>query len=82
MAKKKAAKPESKSDFLRRVLGRNPNLDFRQVNQRWAKAGYPGSISNPLYYLIRRELGIKTKWVWVREADPTPRKPALEAAPT
>jgi hypothetical protein len=79
MAKKKAAKPESKSDFLRRVLGRNPNLDYRQVNQRWAKAGHPGTISNPLYYLIRRELGIVTEWVWVREDVANPPKPV---APT
>ena len=33
MAKKKGAKPETKSDFLRKVLGRNPNLDARQVSQ-------------------------------------------------
>ena len=62
--KKKSAKPESKSDFLRRVLGRNPDLDFQQINRRWAKAGREGTISNPLYYLVRRELGIKTVWTW------------------
>jgi Plasmid pRiA4b ORF-3-like protein len=82
MAKKKASKPETKSDFLRRVLGRNPNLDYRQVNQRWAKAGHPGQISNPLYYLIRRELGIVTEWTWVRVDEPPPSKPARAAAPT
>jgi Plasmid pRiA4b ORF-3-like protein len=69
MAKKKAAKKETKSDFLRRVLSRNPNLEFRQVNQRWAKAGNVGEISNPLYYKVRHDLGIKTVWMWVQ--DPT-----------
>ncbi len=82
MAKKKASKPETKSDFLRRVLGRNPNLEYRDVNRRWAKAGHPGEISNPLYYLIRRELGIKTEWVWVREDVANPTTPAPAVAPT
>ncbi len=36
MAKKKAAKKETKSEFLRNVLGKNPDLDYRQVNRRWA----------------------------------------------
>jgi Plasmid pRiA4b ORF-3-like protein len=82
MAKKKASKPETKSDFLRRVLGRNPNLEYRQVNQRWAKAGHPGEISNPLYYLIRRELGIKTEWVWAKADDVHTAKPAKAIQPT
>ena len=82
MAKKKAAKPESKSDFLRRVLGRNPNLDFRQINQRWAKAGHPGQISNPLYYLVRRELGIRTEWTWGPRDQAPPPKSARAIAPT
>ncbi|QDV35703.1 plasmid pRiA4b ORF-3 family protein [Tautonia plasticadhaerens] len=74
MAKKKAEKPETKSDFLRRVLGRNPDLDYRQVNQRWRKAGHPGEISNPLYYLIRRELGIRTEWAWVKQPPTATRE--------
>jgi len=73
MAKKKAAKKETKSDFLRRVLGKNPDLDYDQVLRRWAKAGHDGEISNPLYYKVRAELGIKTEWVWVREPDPEPK---------
>jgi hypothetical protein len=36
MAKKKATKPETKSEFLRRVLSRNPDLDYQQVLRRWA----------------------------------------------
>jgi hypothetical protein len=71
MAKKGGAKPETKSEFLRRVLGRNPDLDYQQVNRRWAKAGYAGEISNALYYKVRGELGIKTEWAWVKEEPET-----------
>src|SRR4051812_17320713 len=70
MAKKRAAKPETKSEFLRRVLSRNPDLDYQQVLRRWAKAGHAGSISNPLYYKVRAELGIHTEWVRVKEPEP------------
>jgi hypothetical protein len=70
MAKKKPTKKETKSDFLRKVLSKNPNLDYQQVNRRWAKAGHEGEISNPLYYKVRGELGIKTEWVWVKESGP------------
>ncbi len=70
MAKKKAAKPETKSDFLRRVLSRNPDLDYGQVNRRWAKSGHVGEISNALYYQVRAKLGIKTVWQWVRVSEP------------
>ncbi len=48
MAKKKGERKETKSEFLRKVLTRNPNLDHRQVNLRWAKAGHAGEISSPL----------------------------------
>lgn len=75
MAKKKnSAKPETKSDFLRKVLERNPDLDYQQVNRRWAKAGHAGEISNALYYKVRGELGIKTEWAWVKEEPETRRR--------
>ena len=79
MAKEKAAKPETKSDFLRRVtksdflrrvLSRSPDLNYQRINRRWAKAGHAGHISNPLYYKVRGELGIETEWVWVKESGP------------
>ena len=70
MAKKKGAKPETKSEFLRKVLGKNPDLDYQQVNRRWAKAGHAGEISNALYYQVRAKLGIRTEWVWVKESEP------------
>ena len=67
MAKKEGAKPETKSEFLRKVLSKDPDLDYQKVNRRWAKAGHTGEISNALYYKVRAELGIKTEWVWVKE---------------
>jgi hypothetical protein len=70
MAKKKATKKETKSEFLRKVLSKNPNLDYQKVNRRWARTGHAGEISNPLYYKVRAELGIKTEWAWVTESGP------------
>jgi hypothetical protein len=70
MEKKKAAKKETKSEFLRKVLSKNPNLDYQQINRRWVRTGHTGGISNPLYYKVRAELGIKTEWVWVKESGP------------
>jgi hypothetical protein len=65
MAKEKSEKGPTKSDFLRKALGRNPSLEWNEINRRWAKAGHPGEISNALYYQIRRKLGIRTVWEWV-----------------
>jgi hypothetical protein len=70
MAKKKEPARETRSDFLRKALSRNPNLDFEQVNARWAKAGHDGQISNALYYQIRSKLGIHTEWAWVQTSEP------------
>jgi hypothetical protein len=74
------AKPETKSEFLRKLLGKNPDLDYQQVNRRWAKAGHAGEISNALYYKVRGELGIKTEWAWVKEEPETrgPQEPGPE----
>ena len=74
MAKKSGAKPETKSEFLRKVLGKDPDLDYQQVNRRWVKAGHAGEISNALYYKVRGELGIKTEWAWVKEGEPETRE--------
>jgi len=82
MAKKIPAKTETKSEFLRKALGRNPNLDHRQVNQKWTKAGHTGEISNALFYQVRAKLGIKTEWVWVKEGKPVaPESEPLEPKP-
>jgi hypothetical protein len=69
MAKKKTAKTETKSEFLRKALSKNPNLDHRQVNQRWTKAGHTGDIINASFYQVRAKPGIKTEWVWVKESE-------------
>ena len=70
MAKKKAAKKGTKSEFLRKALTKNANLNYDQVNRLWAKTNHVGEISNPLYYKVRGELGIKTEWIWVKEDVP------------
>ena len=70
MVKKPSAGTETKTSFLRKALSRNPNLDHRQVNRRWAKAGHTGQISNALFYQVRSKLGIKTEWVWVKKGEP------------
>ncbi len=77
MTKNKTRKRITKSDFLRKALGRNPELELDQINHRWAKAGHPGTISGPTYYLIRRELGIRSEWGWFPADEPAyPIRPA------
>jgi hypothetical protein len=73
MAKKEGAKPETKSEFLRKVLNKNPDLDYQQVSRRWAKAGHAGEISIALYCKVRAELGIRTEWARVKEREPRAR---------
>jgi hypothetical protein len=73
MAKKKAAKRETKSEFLRKVLSKDPDLEYDQVLRRWARAGHAGEISSALYYKVRAELGIKTVWMWMPAPKPVPR---------
>ncbi len=75
------SQPETKSDFLRKVLTKNPDLDYQQVVRRWAKSGHSGEISNALYYQIRAKLGIKTQWIWVKEDDTKPPKSRPSASP-
>jgi hypothetical protein len=73
MAKEKGAKKETKSDFLRKVLGKKPLLDTHQVNRLWSKAGHPGEISSALFYQVRSKMGIKVEWQWVRMPEPEAR---------
>ena len=81
MAKKKAEKRVTKSDFLRKALEGNPDLDLGQINRRWAKAGHPGEISSALYYKVRRDLGIRTEWTWVPQEAVQPAR-SKAARPT
>ena len=69
----------TKSDFLRKLLTKDPDLEHAEVNERWTRAGHPGEISSALYYQIRSKLGIKSVWGWFKDPDPTPtrgRRPA------
>ena len=70
MAKKSSGRKETKTAFLRRLLGRNPDLEHEQINQRWAKAGHDGEISNAPFYQVRAKMGIKTEWMWVKDPEP------------
>ena len=70
MAKHKGAKRETKSDFLRKVLARKPELEHHQVNHLWMKAGHAGEISSALFYQVRAKMGIKFEWRWVKESEP------------
>ena len=70
MAKQEGSKPETKSEFLRKLLRKNPNLTYKHMNRRWAATGHVGDISNALYYQVRAKLGIKTEWTWVKRPEP------------
>jgi len=79
MAKKPTAGTETKTGFLCKVLTKNPDLDYRQVNRLWTRRVHAGQISNALFYQVRSKLGIKTGWVWVKEGEPVaPESEPLE----
>src|SRR5262249_55911603 len=52
---------QGKSAFLRVLYKKNPNARFKEVNEAWKSAGNPGTISEPLTYLVRSEMGITKK---------------------
>jgi hypothetical protein len=81
MHSKKAPAKVTKSDFLRKLLTKDPDLEHAEVNRRWARAGHPGEISSALYYQIRSKLGIKSQWVWTKEPEPTPTRGRRQASP-
>ncbi len=68
MAKKKGARRETRTEFLRRVLGKSPDLDHQRMNHLWTKAGRSGEISGALYDEVRAEMGIETEGGRVEEA--------------
>src|SRR4051812_7345842 len=47
-----------KSDFIKQVLGKNPQATFKAVNEAWAEAGNEGSISQALVNKMRSEAGL------------------------
>jgi Plasmid pRiA4b ORF-3-like protein len=59
MEKKRAAKKEDKSGFLRRLVRENPRMTYHEMNQRWAAAGRTGEISSALYNRVRADVAIQ-----------------------
>jgi hypothetical protein len=47
-----------KSDFIREVLGKNPQATFKAVNEAWTAAANEGSISQALVNKMRSEAGL------------------------
>ena len=47
-----------KSDFIKQVLGKNPQATFKAVNEAWTGAGNEGSISQALVNKMRSEAGL------------------------
>ena len=47
-----------KSDFIKQVLGKNPQATFKAVNEAWTEAGNEGSISQALVNKMRSEAGL------------------------
>ena len=47
-----------KSDFIKQVLGKNPQANFKAVNQAWTEAGNEGSISQALVNRLRSKAGL------------------------
>jgi hypothetical protein len=48
----------TKSAFLTGFLKKNPNANVTAVNQAWAKAGNPGTVSPSLVTKLRSDLGL------------------------
>jgi hypothetical protein len=78
---KKGRTKVTKSDFLRKLLAKDPDLEYAEVNKRWARAGHPGEISSALYYQIRSKVGIKSQWGWFPESEPMPARGRRQASP-
>ena len=53
-----ATRAPGKSDFIKQVLGKNPQATFKAVNEAWTEAGNEGSISQALVNKMRSEAGL------------------------
>src|SRR4051812_48718640 len=72
----------SKSDFIKQVLGKNPQATFKTVNEAWTEAGNEGSISQALVNKLRSEAGLSGN-VRAKDKAETPAVPTAEQpAPT
>ena len=73
MAKNKATGSGSKSEFIRNALGKNADLNLKQVNDLWLKSGADGEITAVLFYQVRRKMGLKRteyRWMLNEQAEP------------
>jgi hypothetical protein len=59
----------SKSAFVVEVFGREPKANVAAINRAWAAAGHEGTISDSIYYKVKRELGV------TGEPSPVPSQP-------
>jgi hypothetical protein len=73
MAKNKATGSGNKSEFIRNALGKNADLNLKQINELWSKNGGEGEITAVLFYQVRRKMGLKrTEYCWMlnEQAEP------------
>ena len=49
------AKGPSKSAFVGEMLGRKPEANMKAINEAWAAAGNEGTISDSIFYKVKRE---------------------------
>jgi hypothetical protein len=61
------AKGTNKSEFIRNALGKNANLNLKQINDLWSRSGGESEISAVLFYQVRRKLGLKrAEYRWMQ----------------
>jgi len=65
----------SKSAFVEEMFRREPRANVAAINRAWAAAGHEGTISDSIYYKVKRELGVSGE-----TATSTPVKPKPESA--
>ena len=70
-----------KSDFIKQVLGKNPQATFKAVNEAWTEAGFDGSISQALVNKMRSEAGLSGNLRTNGKVE-TPATEAEKPAPT
>jgi hypothetical protein len=70
MAKEEAKTDVNRSEFTRSALTKDPDLNHRQINLLWSKAGHAGEITKVLFYQVRRKMGLKrAEYRWVLDDD-------------
>ena len=53
-----AGKGTNKSEFIREQLQRNPEITAKAVVEAWESSGNEGSLSETLYYNVKKALGL------------------------